>query len=211
VTDTPRLLDLFCGAGGAGMGYHQAGFDVVGVDINPMPNYPFEFHQGDALDYLAAHWITFDIIHASPPCQAYTGVPNRRDDHADLLDLTRDRLIASGLPYVLENVPGAPMPDAFILCGSTFGLPIVRHRLFETHPRIGLVPSSCRQSSWGRGVDHGPGFYPYAHGAWRPAWREHVLPTVWPWMTLEEASQAIPPAYTTFIGTQLLNLQVWAA
>ena len=97
------------------------------------------------------------------------------------------------------------MPDAFLLCGSTFGLPIVRHRLFETSFPVGLVPSMCPQSSWDRAVDHGPGFYPYAHGAWRPAWREHVLPEVWPWMTLEEAGQAIPPAYTEWIGARLME------
>jgi DNA (cytosine-5)-methyltransferase 1 len=89
-----------------------------------------------------------------------------------------------------------------VLCGTTFGLPIVRHRRFEVWPQIDLVPSTCHQSSYGRGTEH-PGTYPFAHGAWRPAWREHVLPVVWPWMTLEESHDAIPPAYTELIGHQL--------
>jgi DNA (cytosine-5)-methyltransferase 1 len=202
----PRILDLFCGAGGCSVGYHRAGFEVVGVDIKPQPNYPFKFVQGDALGVLGDRADLadegFTVIHASPPCQAHTGVPNKRADHYDVLEETRELLQATGLPWVLENVPGAPMPDAFLLCGSTFGLPIVRHRLFETSFPVGLVPSLCPQRSWDRAVEH-PGCYPYAHGSWRDAWREHVLPTVWPWMTLEEAGQAIPPAYTRWIGERL--------
>ena len=217
-----RLLDLFCGAGGCADGYDRAGFDVVGVDIEPQPHYPFEFHQADALDVLAwvnteeTYFLTprtylrngFDAIHASPPCQKWTaGAPGRhREDHPDLLTPTRKLLKEIGVPYIIENVPGAPMPDAFLLCGSTFGLPIVRHRLFETNWPIGLVPSLCHQREWGRAVEHGPGFYPYGHGKWRDDWREHVLPEVWPWMTLDEAGQAIPPAYTEFIGSQLMAI-----
>jgi DNA (cytosine-5)-methyltransferase 1 len=202
----PRLLDLFCGAGGAAMGYHRAGFDVVGVDIAPQPNYPFPFVQADGLAP-PFQLDGFDAIHASPPCQRWTvGAPGRAlgDKHPDLLTPTRDLLRATGLPYVIENVVGAPMPDAFLLCGATFGLPVMRHRLFEVYPKIDLVPSLCHQTRWGRAVDHGPGFYSYGHGKWRDAWREHVVPVVWPWMTLEEAGQAIPPAYTEFIGGQLL-------
>lgn len=205
----PRLLDLFCGAGGAAVGYHRAGFDVVGVDIRPQPNYPFEFVQADALDYLRdlherpLH-VWYDAIHASPPCQRWLTVPKalRDSEYPDLISPTRELLQATGLPYVIENVPQAPL-DGFILCGATFGLPVVRHRRFEVHPDIGLAPSTCHQGSFGRGTEH-EGTYPFAHGAWRPAWREHVLPVVWPWMTLEESHDAIPPAYTQFIGTQLL-------
>lgn len=201
----PRLLDLFCGAGGAAVGYHRAGWDVVGVDIEPQPNYPFEFIQCDALDALVGQGWAYDAIHASPPCQRWLGVPKAlgEDEYPDLLAPTRDLLVATGLPYVIENVPGAPL-DGFVLCGTTFGLPIVRHRRFEVSPPIGLVPSSCHQSSFGRGTEH-PGAYPFAHGAWRPAWREHVLPAVWPWMSLEESHDAIPPAYTEFIGAELLR------
>jgi DNA (cytosine-5)-methyltransferase 1 len=196
----PRLLDLFCGAGGAAMGYHRAGFEVVGVDINPQPHYPFEFHQADAMTYPLEG---FDVIHASPPCQRWLGVPFALgEEYPDLLTPIRRLLMRAGRPWVIENVPGAPL-DGFVLCGATFGLPVVRHRRFETSPAMPLAPSSCRQSSWGRGTDH-PGTYPYAHGSWRPAWREHVMPRVWPWMTLEETGEAIPPAYTEWIGAQLL-------
>lgn len=213
----PRLLDLFCGAGGAAEGYYRAGFDVVGVDIAPQPNYPFELVQADALDYLDAlietGWghdsMPFYAIHASPPCQRWLDVPKARgEEYPDLLTPTRALLERAGLPYVIENVPGAPL-DGFVLCGTTFGLPLVRHRRFEVHPDIGLVPSTCHQGSFGRGTEH-PGTYPFAHGAWRPAWRKYVLPVVWPWMTLEESHEAIPPAYTEYIGAQLLALVVAA-
>jgi DNA (cytosine-5)-methyltransferase 1 len=200
----PRLLDLFCGAGGAAMGYHRAGFDVVGVDIRPQPHYPFRFIEGDAIEYAKVWGGSFDAIHASPPCQRWLGVPFALGDAAypDLVDPARRVLIGLGVPWVIENVPGAPL-DGFVLCGLTFGLPIVRHRRFETSPSMLMAPSTCSQRSWKRGTEH-PGAYPYAHGAWRPAWRKHVMPVVWPWMTLEESGEAIPPAYTEWIGRQLM-------
>jgi DNA (cytosine-5)-methyltransferase 1 len=187
------------------MGYHRAGFDVIGVDIKPQPNYPFEFRQMNALAYLQLGRPQFDAIHASPPCQRWLGVPNALGDaeYPDLLTPIRAMLQDAGVPYVIENVPGAPL-DGFVLCGATFGLPLVRHRRFEVRPDLGLVPSACHQSSYGRGTEHA-GAYPFAHGAWRPAWREHVLPVVWPWMTLEESHDAIPPAYTEWIGARLLE------
>jgi DNA (cytosine-5)-methyltransferase 1 len=179
---------------------------VVGVDIAPQPHYPFEFMQGDALELLEQA-VGFDAIHASPPCQRWAEAGTSRalrDEHPDHLTSTRDWLVADGRPYAIENIPTAPMPNAILLCGSTFGLPIVRHRLFEVNPRMTLVPSLCHQVRWGRAVDHGPGFYPYARGSWEAAWREHVLPVVWPWMTLSEAGEAIPPAFTELIGHHLL-------
>jgi site-specific DNA-cytosine methylase len=129
----PRLLDLFCGAGGAGMGYHRAGFEVVGVDIAPQPHYPFEFHQGDALEYLAAHGHEFDAIHASPPCQRYSSIQRiTKNKHKwpDLVDPVRQLLIKSGKPYVIENVQGAPLRVDAFMCGSMFGLGMIRHRIF---------------------------------------------------------------------------------
>jgi hypothetical protein len=137
----PRLLDIFCGAGGCSKGYQRAGFFVVGVDINPMPRYcGDEFHQGDALEYLRDHGHEFDTIHASPPCQAYCslkGMPNAKK-HLELVEPCRDLLEASGKLYVIENVPGAPMKSPTILCGTMFGLgtgdaDLRRHRLFETN------------------------------------------------------------------------------
>ena len=198
----PRLLDLFCGAGGAAMGYHRAGFDVVGVDIKPQPRYPFEFVQADAMTFPLDG---FAAIHASPPCQLFAGTYQDHTHHPDLLTPIRERLRAHGQPYVIENIPTAPMPTGLLLCGATFGLPIIRHRRFEIHPDPGLMPSMCPQRSHGRGVTHGPGFYPYARKHWRPNWKRYVLPAVWPWMTLDEAGQAIPPAYTEHIGRQLLE------
>lgn len=149
----PRLLDLFCGAGGAGMGYHRAGFEVTGMDIDPQPNYPFAFHQGDVMSITDSGWKviaeTYDAIHASPPCQAYSAGKNMwkgrlpDDRHPDLVDATRDRLIATGKPYVIENVEGAPLTNYVVLCGDMFGLGVKRHRLFETSFFI-WNPPTCR-------------------------------------------------------------------
>jgi len=189
------------------MGYWRAGFEIVGVDIAEQPSYPFEFHLGDALDEdFIASLGCFDAQHGSPPCQLFSeGAPGRkRADHPDLLTPTRERFQAAGLPYVIENVATAPMPTSVLLCGSTFELPLIRHRRFEISPDMLLVPSLCPQSSYGRGVAH-KGRYSYGHGRWRENWREHVLPAVWPWMELEESGQAIPPAYTEFIGRWLLE------
>lgn len=137
---TPRLLDLCSGAGGLAMGYHRAGFEVVGVDINPQQNYPFTLHQADALEYLGTLTTSgeierYDLIHASWPCQYFANVTQwrgSRDDHEDLLTPGRELLIASDRPWVIENVPEAPLRPDYLLCGSQFGLNIRRHRAFET-------------------------------------------------------------------------------
>src|SRR5678815_3968779 len=117
----PRLLDLFCGAGGAAMGYHRAGFEVVGVDIKPQPHYPFEFHQADAMTFPLEG---FDAIHASPPCQAFCDLKDMHNakQHDNLLTPIRKRLAESGVPYVIENVRGAPLDGKLRLCGSMFDL-----------------------------------------------------------------------------------------
>jgi hypothetical protein len=202
------ILDLFSGAGGAAEGYHRAGFGIVGVDIEPQPHYPFEFHQADAMTYPLDG---FDVIHASPPCQRFAGTYQDHSHHPDLLTPIRAALKASGLPYVIENIPTAPMPTGLLLCGSTFNLPTIRHRRFEINPDLGLVPSLCSQRKHGRGVTHGAGFYPYARKNWQPNWERYVLPAIWPWMTIDEAGQAIPPAYTEYIGRQLLDVLEVAA
>jgi DNA (cytosine-5)-methyltransferase 1 len=127
----PRLLDLFCGAGGCSAGYERAGFEVVGVDIEPQPNYPFEFHQADALTFPRDG---FDVIHASPPCQAFSALKHLTTrEHPRLVEPARAMLRESGLPYVIENVVGAPLLSPVMLCGSGFGLDVQRHRLFETN------------------------------------------------------------------------------
>jgi DNA (cytosine-5)-methyltransferase 1 len=143
----PRLLDLFCGAGGAAMGYARAGFEVVGVDIKPQPHYPFEFIQGDAMAFLRdgptlTHGERIDVIHASPPCQRYSIANNihQNDDHPDLLPETRRLLLATGLPYVIENVPGAPMQNYAVACGLALGVNVKRHRWFESSELLMMPP-----------------------------------------------------------------------
>jgi DNA (cytosine-5)-methyltransferase 1 len=201
----PRLLDLFCGAGGAGMGYHRAGFDVVGVDINPQPHYPFEFHQADALTFPLDG---FDAIHASPPCQVFVtrGRTQRRADrapHLDLVPQTRARLEPSGVPWVMENVATSSLRRDLVLCGSMFGLKVRRHRHFES-PFVVPWTLVCNHTGRIFGV--------YGHGA-GPRRERTDWGTVadWrgamgiDWMTRDEITQAIPPAYTEWIGAQLLR------
>jgi DNA (cytosine-5)-methyltransferase 1 len=143
----PRLLDLFSGAGGAAVGYHRAGFEVVGVDLHPQPHYPFEFHQADAMTYPLDG---FDAIHASPPCQAYSVANNihGRADHPMLIPSVRERLLATGLPYVIENVPRGPLINPVTLCGLTFGLNVKRHRLFESNVFMLSPPCTGHVGDW---------------------------------------------------------------
>ncbi len=201
----PRLLDLFCGAGGAGMGYHRAGFDVVGVDINPQKNYPFEFHQADAMTFPLEG---FGAIHASPPCQAYAITNNvwkkAHGTYPDLVAPIRDRLTATGLPWVIENVPGAPLLAPVVLCGEMFGLRVIRHRLFET-PFLMLAPKHAkhlRRASYGRTPKNGENFTISGHFGDVVGGR---LAMGIEWMTRGELSQAIPPAYTEYIGRFLME------
>jgi DNA (cytosine-5)-methyltransferase 1 len=204
----PRLLDLFCGAGGAAMGYHRAGFDVVGVDINPQPRYPFEFHQADAMNFPLDG---FDAIHASPPCQDHSVLSGQAGKHGTgwLLDATRRALSAQPLPWIIENVPGAPMRADFLLCGEMFGLKTIRHRYFELDPRwpaLLSVPShrkhQRRTVSRDRIKNLAAGMNISITG--------NTGSTIGPecmgidWMHGGEMSQAIPPAYTEYIGAQLL-------
>jgi DNA (cytosine-5)-methyltransferase 1 len=201
----PRLLDLFCGAGGCSAGYQRAGFEVVGVDITPQPRYPFEFREADALDFPLEG---FDAVHASPPCRAYTTLRHRTGgDYPDLVAATRDRLLDSGLPYVIENVIGAPLLNPVMLCGSTFGLGVGgrqlrRHRLFESNAPIMAHP--CQH--------HGPAVGVYGTGGGGQMTRGFKAEGVADarvaldidWMSLAELAQAIPPAYTEHIGGYLL-------
>ena len=210
-----RLLDLFCGAGGAAMGYHEAGFDdIVGVDNRPQPNYPFGFVLADAMTYPLGG---FDVIHASPPCQAFSSKTRNPAVHPDLVTPLRRRLIGSSsnpgpcydgkAVYVIENVVGAPLVDPAMLCGSLFGLRVRRHRLFESNSDIMQRP--C-EHFW---QDNDPIFRLYDHGRWFTSGIVHVFGNGggkgkehWPlamgidWMTGAELTQAIPPAYTEYIG-----------
>jgi len=222
-----RLLDLFCCAGGAGMGYHRAGFEVVGVDLEPQKNYPFEFHQSDALEYLTAHAADFDVIHASPPCQTYSITSNAHtSQHPDLLAPTRQALIESGKPYVIENVEGAPLIDPLCLCGSEFelraddvdGKPLAmkRHRLFESNVWL-MGAGGCRHDSTQIAGSYKASRHrtpeqrdnPARRGGYTPALtvRAALLGIDWP-MNEHELAQAIPPAYTEWIGRQLMEALV---
>ena len=221
--ERPRLLDLFCGAGGAAMGYHRAGFDVVGVDNRPQPHYPFEFHQGDALDWIRRAFIDvwvqddFDAIHASPPCQAYShGAVRFRNEgkqYADLLAPTRELLEGTGLPWVIENVPGAPMRADFRICGCQVGIPDLRRvRWFETSWHGFMLGPSCSHDPTVAVVSvtgHGnPTWtrdrYREIHGR-TPKIGDYRAAMGIDWMNRDELSQAIPPAYAELIGHQLMQ------
>jgi DNA (cytosine-5)-methyltransferase 1 len=228
----PRLLDLFCCAGGAGMGYHLAGFDVTGVDIVPQPRYPFEFVQADVLGLDPAWIASFDAIHASPPCQAHTAMRTMHNarEHADLVPQTREMLKASGLPWIMENVPGAPLEDPITLCGTMFGLGVEdaelrRHRLFETSFHILLHPACQHGSRDVIGVYGGHirnrrrarviGVYGEGIRDARRRQGSRGVPDFSieqgraamgiDWMTTTELSQAIPPAYTRYLGERMLE------
>lgn len=197
----PRLLDLFCCQGGAAAGYVAAGFEVVGVDMDPQPRYPYEFHQGDALTYPLDG---FDVVHASPPCQAYTAAQTiRKNVHPDLVDPIRQRLTAWGGVWTIENVPGAPLVDPIELCGTMFGLHTYRHRLFESNAQLRQpihYPHMGSPVKMGRPLR--PGDVYTAVGNFSNVDIVKVDMGV-PWMTREGVRECIPPAYTAFLGKQL--------
>lgn len=205
-------MDLFCGAGGASTGYHRAGFDVVGVDIEPQPHYPYEFRQADALEFLAApgNLRGFDAAHGSPVCKRFSAATPSwaRARHPNQIPPTRRLLEASGLPWVMENVPGAPLRPDFKICGCMTGLhELERERWFETNWWRGLdLRPPCYHATApitvaGHGEPSGPRM---ARGeiAHKADW-ERVMGI--DWMTRDELAQAIPPAYTEYIGGFLLE------
>lgn len=210
------------------MGYHQAGFDVMGVDNRPQPRYPFAFVQADVLTLDPAWVAGFDAIHASPPCQAHSSISRvngRQAHHADLIPETRAMLQASGRPWIMENVVGAPLRAPVMLCGTMFGLQtscgaeLRRHRLFETNWFVGLMPECF----------HGPATVGVYGGHAHDRRRTITITGATPqqnvvhnrsrltfsadearramgidWMTMAGLSQAIPPAYTRFLGERLM-------
>jgi DNA (cytosine-5)-methyltransferase 1 len=205
----PLLLDLFCGAGGAAVGYHRAGFDVVGVDIKPQPNYPFWFDCGDAL-MLERHLDEFGphAIHASPPCQAYSKARKlQANEHPDLIADVRRLLTATGLPWVIENVPGSPLINPVVLEGQMFdGLATQRPRWFETNWPLDVpflrAGRPAPVAKMGRPPKPGEWMHVVGHVSDVPRAREAMGID---WMTQGELAQAIPPAYTELIGHQLLQ------
>lgn len=218
----PKLLDLFCGAGGAGMGYYRAGFEVTGIDIKSQPRYPFTFIQGDALEYLEKHGHEYDIIHASPPCQRFTKLNNIKsikqhtDNYADLVNETRDLLRKIGKPFVIENVSGAPLETSIILCGAMFGLKVYRHRLFESSILLfqpAHIPHNDKTPMAGRGISpkgfisvcgfgcasrHLPDGMNYLQYARMAMGIDY--------MNAHELAESIPPAFTEWIGKQLIGV-----
>ena len=211
-----RILDLFCCAGGAGVGYRDVGFEVVGVDINVQPNYPLPFLQADALKLDPKFVASFDAIHASPPCQSYSDLAKRNgnaDEWPRLVEPVRKMLVRSGLPYVIENVDGAPLRDPVVLCGTMFpGLRVLRHRLFEANFPI-LVPAhnkhpkvhtfDRRKSHFGK-TDEWKDFVQVTGGGNCTLAAARAAMGI-DWMTKTEINEAIPPAYTRFVGKQLLR------
>ena len=235
-----KLLDLYCGAGGCSVGYNRAGFNVVGVDIREQPNYPFEFIQSDVFALDPSFLQEFDMIHASPPCQEYTmgsqWLRNKGKEYPDLLAATRDFISETEVDSVIENVPGAPLLKPMKLCGTMFGLQVIRHRLFESNLWI-YPPCKCNHQGTTRNGD----YYIVANcnpiGAYkdgkcmpkeeRQRYRQEVYAKMlakyggknkteaqyraWcdamqiDWMTRYEITQAIPPAYTEWIGKLIIG------
>lgn len=202
-----RALDLFCGAGGVTRGLQLAGFHVTGVDIKPQPRYCGEvFHQADAMTFPLDG---FDFVWASPPCQAHSTLRARWPDreYPDHIAATRDRLVSSGAPWIIENVPGAPLSGTVRLCGTMFGLRVYRHRWFESsellfqpvHPPH-LVKAGGHKAQRQRKAHYLAGGFVTITG--------NVGSYCGPameidWMTGEELSQAIPPAYSHYLGRQI--------
>lgn len=208
----PRLLDLFCCQGGASAGYRAAGFDVLGVDIDPQPRYPHRFVQADALEYLGVFdrsrfAASFDAVHASPPCQAYSNAQRIQGrEHPDLVEMVRDRLDHLGLPYVIENVEGAPLRDPVTLCGAMFGLRTYRHRLFETGGGFTLAqPEHPVHAAPLRKMGRRPQPGDMIHAVGNFSGVEQVR-SDWGvgWMNRDGIREAIPPVYAEHVGRQLM-------
>ena len=224
-----KLLDLFCGVGGASVGYGWAGFEVHGVDLKHgkrYPKYPYIYLRADVLYVIRdAEFIQqFDVIHASPPCQTHSITKHLRNAQGnstsklDLIPETRAALIASGKPYIIENVPGSPLIDPIQLCGSSFGLKVRRHRLFESN--MALQGSVCNHKNQGKpvgvygsmgdqpqGLNKANGKYVYGGQVARSI-QEARDAMGMDWGIWSELKEAIPPAFTKYLGEQLIRLAV---
>ncbi|HEV7251460.1 MAG TPA: hypothetical protein VGN93_31165 [Shinella sp.] len=205
ITDGRRLraLDLFCCEGGAGVGLHRAGFEVVGVDIQQRDRYPFEFHRADALEFPLEG---FDFIWASPPCQAHTIAQKiRGNDHPDLIDPIRDRLCRSGIPYCIENVEGAPLRNPVMLCGSMFGIRTYRHRLFECSYPVQQPEHPKHEAplrKMGRPVRDGEFMHIVGNFSGADLAREIMG---MPWASRDGLREAIPPVYSEYLGRAAIS------
>lgn len=209
MTKRPWIVDLCCCGGGASVGLYRAGFNVVGVDINPQSHYPFPFLQADVTT-LDPEWIgQFDAVWASPPCQRFTRHARQKgtaDNHPDLIGPVRDLLVTVGLPYVIENVPEAPVRPDLILCGAMFGLKVVRHRHFEVSGFVVEQPEH---------VEHAPDYITVtghpggsskrdggAHFGNTAEWKEAMGID---WLPASKIKEAVPPAYGQHIGAAMLR------
>lgn len=201
------MLDAYCCQGGASMGYYLAGFNVVGLDRDDQPHYPFPFIQGDAIEYIRAHGNEYDLLGGSPPCQRYTRSQRIMGrEHPDLIAPTREAMESTGRPWIIENVEGAPLLDTVLLCGAMFRMRTYRHRLFESslplgsrlHPRH-LAP----MAKMGRPVRDGEFMHIVGNFVGVDLAREIMA---MPWATRDGLREAIPPAYTQFLGEQAAAL-----
>lgn len=209
-----KLLDLFCGVGGASVGYAQAGFEVHGVDLKHGKRYPFTYLRANVLDILRDEEFInqFDVIHASPPCQTHSITQHLRKAQGkstkklDLIPETRAALIASGKPYIIENVPGSPLINPIQLCGSSFGLKVRRHRLFESN--LSLIGSECLHKEQGRPVGvYGSLRDDIPHGGKTADSIDEAREAMGiSWAIWSELVEAIPPLYTLYIGNQIREL-----
>ena len=207
------LLDLFCGAGGAAQGYYNTGlFDVMGVDIAPQPRYPFDFLQADVLGFLHSYGLDMyrpDAIHASPPCQHHSAMTHCRpgliENYPPLIEPTRELLEEYGAPYVMENVPGAPLRNPVTLCGFMFGRELYRHRLFETNWALQQPTHQPHTLPASRAGHWEPGTVMSISGHIAPIAKAREVMEM-NWTTREELAEAVPPYYTEHVGYQLARV-----
>jgi DNA (cytosine-5)-methyltransferase 1 len=209
----PRLLDLFCGAGGCSVGYERAGFDVHGVDIEIQRHYPLiSIEQADALDVLAdvEFCRSFDVIHASPPCQMWSKLKHMAFDVPMLIEPVREALLKIGVPYVIENVENAPLINPVTICGTGLGMRVYRHRIFESN--LPLTTGWCNHSRPAMNPHNQAGrnamYEEFGRCDPEPRWRDEMGVG---WMSRYEGREAIPPAYTEYIGKQLIEQIGWVA
>jgi DNA (cytosine-5)-methyltransferase 1 len=205
-------LDLFCGAGGASKGIHDAGFnDVVGVDNTPGLNYPYEYYIEDAVDFMAMGLSDFDFIWASPPCQAYSWSSacrrNEGVEYSDLVEITRHYLKKSGKPYIIENVVGAPLIDPVMLCGTMFPgqLKVFRHRLFESNVPLKVDMECAHEGHEAKKRRDDAGDFFTVAGHWVGTTTEWSDAMGIDWMSRSELTQAIPPVYSEYLVKQVIN------